>query len=140
MSKVYNYDELGYFVNSQEALVNELGKEILPESSTFNKPLEEKDGFKIRWNGEAWVYEEVNQQPIYEPTPEEIANQKRSQRDMMLMITDRVMLPDYPITDAERERYKQYRQYLRDLPARQDFPNFEILSFAKWRYSSAKTI
>lgn len=67
-----------------------------------------------------------------EPTQEEIAEQKRNQRDTLLFMTDRVMLPDYPITDAERERYKQYRQYLRDLPASADFPNVDILSFDEY--------
>lgn len=75
---------------------------------------------------------EPEPEPEPEPTQEEIAEQKRNQRDILLFTTDRVMLPDYPITDEERERYKQYRKYLRDLPESADFPNVDVLSFDDW--------
>lgn len=58
---------------------------------------------------------------------------KRAERDTVLQSTDIYMLPDYPISEEEREFYKQYRQYLRDLPASQNFPDVEILSFDKWK-------
>ena len=38
----------------------------------------------------------------------------REQRDKLLYETDKYMLPDYPITEEEREEYRQYRQYLRE--------------------------
>lgn len=75
---------------------------------------------------------EPEPEPEHEPTQEEIAEQKRYERNAMLTMTDRVMLSDYPITDEERERYKQYRQYLRNLPESPDFPDVDVLSFEDW--------
>lgn len=77
MTIVYNFDNDGNFINSQVALVDEFGKEILLENSTFEKPLEEKEGFKVKFNGKAWIYEEI-QKPKY-PTIEELKLLKRSE-------------------------------------------------------------
>ena len=65
-------------------------------------------------------------------TPEQKAENKRYERDSMLKATDVYMLPDFPISDEERELYKQYRQYLRDLPASEGFPDVEVLAFEEW--------
>ena len=67
-----------------------------------------------------------------EKTIEELKSEKRAERDNLLAQTDKYMLPDYPITDEEREQYKAYRQYLRDLPASWSFPNVEIMTFEKY--------
>lgn len=77
MTIIYNFDEEGIFINSQVALVDEFGKEILPENATFEKPLEEKDGYKVKFNGSTWVYEEI-QQPV-KPTIEELKEEKRAE-------------------------------------------------------------
>ena len=66
------------------------------------------------------------------PTIDELSAQKRAERDNLLAQTDKYMLPDYPITDEEREQYKAYRQYLRDLPEQAGFPSVELLSFEDW--------
>lgn len=52
----------------------------------------------------------------------------REQRDKLLYETDKYMLPDYPITEEEREEYRLYRQYLRDFPKMTGFPNIDLLS------------
>ena len=46
------------------------GKEVylMPADCTTIEPLEEKEGFNIKWNGESWEYEE---QPKKEPEPPE---------------------------------------------------------------------
>ena len=67
-----------------------------------------------------------------EPTTDELSAQKRAERDNLLAQTDKYMLPDFPITDEEREQYKAYRQYLRDLPEQAEFPNVDVLSFGDW--------
>ena len=67
-----------------------------------------------------------------EKTTEELAQEKRAERDNLLAQTDKYMLPDFPITDEEREQYKAYRQYLRDLPEQAGFPNVDVLSFEDW--------
>lgn len=69
MTIIYNYDTDGNFINNQVALVDEFGKEILPENSTYLEPLDEKEGYKVKFNGEKWIYEEIPQMP--EPTEED---------------------------------------------------------------------
>ena len=69
---------------------------------------------------------------IPEPSLDELKTLKRAERDRILQSTDIYMLADYPITDAEREQYKQYRQYLRDLPTSLSFPDVEILTFEEY--------
>lgn len=66
------------------------------------------------------------------PTIDELSAQKRAERDNLLAQTDKYMLSDFPITDEEREQYKAYRQYLRDLPEQAGFPSVELLSFEDW--------
>lgn len=77
MTIIYNYDKDGNYINNQVALVDEFGAEILPENSTYLEPLEEKDGYKVKFNGEKWIYEEIPQTP--EPTLDELKEQKREE-------------------------------------------------------------
>lgn len=87
----------------------------------------------------AWC-NESNQYTIEYYTIVEIPSQTETQkaaevretRDRLLAETDRYMLSDYPVTDERRELYRQYRQYLRDIPSAADFPDIELLEFAKW--------
>lgn len=41
----------------------------------------------------------------------------RNQRDALLMMSDRRMLWDSPLTDEQKQQWAVYRQALRDLPA-----------------------
>ena len=66
------------------------------------------------------------------PTTDELATQKRAERDNLLAETDKYMLPDFPITEEKLAQYKAYRQYLRDLPEQESFPSVEVLSFDDW--------
>lgn len=74
----------------------------------------------------------LEEQIAPEKTTEELAQEKRAERDNLLAQTDKYMLSDFPITDEKREQYKAYRQYLRDLPASWSFPNVEIMTFEKY--------
>lgn len=47
---------------------------LLPANSTFLEPLPEKSGFKVKFNGSAWEYEEIP--PLPESTPEELKQQE----------------------------------------------------------------
>lgn len=66
------------------------------------------------------------------PTTDELAAQKRAERDALLAQTDKFVLSDYPITEEKLAQYKAYRQYLRDLPESWSFPNVEIMTFEKY--------
>lgn len=47
----------------------------------------------------------------------------RTQRDFLLSTSDLYMsVSDYPMTDAERESVRNYRQELRDLPSHPEKP------------------
>ena len=56
-----------------------------------------------------------------EPSVEEKEARVRQVRNQYLKQTDEFMITDYPITDEERELYKQYRTYLRTYPECQDW-------------------
>lgn len=74
--KCYMYDKEGNFILEEECQLDPLetiaqGKEIylLPANATYEPPLEEKEGFKVKFNGEHWEYEEIPQpEPLPEPT------------------------------------------------------------------------
>jgi hypothetical protein len=44
-------------------------------------------------------------------------------RNQLLSSSDKYMLPDYPISDTEREEWKIYRQKLRDLTEQENWPS-----------------
>ena len=57
----------------------------------------------------------------------------RSVRNRYLEQTDKFMLVDYPITDEERELYKQYREYLRTYPECQDWYKANPKTYYEWK-------
>ena len=63
--------------------------------------------------------------PDYNPDErarEQLATQLREQRDDKLRATDYTVLPDYPLSDSERDEVTTYRQALRDVPQQEGFP------------------
>lgn len=104
-----------------------LTKENYTDAANWcNAHPEERATIDKNTNGE---YEIV---AIPEPTTEEIAKNKRAQRDALLVATDKYMVIDFPISDEKRAQYKVYRQYLRDIPSSDLFPNVDILTFEEW--------
>lgn len=47
----------------------------------------------------------------------------RLMRDELLSKTDYTIMPDYPVSDADRELISAYRQALRDITSQEGFPN-----------------
>ena len=68
--------------------------------------------------------------------PEKPTEQKetevRAVRNQYLEQTDKFMIADYPITDDERELYKQYRTYLRDYTLSENWWESNPLKFEEW--------
>ena len=58
--------------------------------------------------------------------------QVRAVRNQYLKQTDEFMIVDYPITDDERELYKQYRTYLRDYTLPENWWESEPQKFEEW--------
>ena len=67
---------------------------------------------------------------------EEAIEQKKAEvravRNQYLEQTDKYMITDYPITDDERELYKQYREYLRTYPECQDWYKANPKTYDEW--------
>ena len=63
---------------------------------------------------------------------EQRKEQVRSVRNQYLEQTDKYMITDYPITDDERELYKQYRTYLRDYTLPENWWESEPQKFEEW--------
>ena len=57
----------------------------------------------------------------------------RAVRNQYLEQTDKFMIVDYPITDDERELYKQYREYLRTYPECQDWYKANPKIYDEWK-------
>ena len=64
---------------------------------------------------------------------EELQAQVRAVRNQYLEQTDKYMITDYPITDEERELYKQYRTYLRDYTLSENWWEHSPKDFSTWK-------
>lgn len=76
---VYRYDEDNCYIGTDRAFESPLEKGVfhIPANCTEIEPPEGKEGFKIKWNGEAWEYEEIPKEPEPEqPTLDELKTQK----------------------------------------------------------------
>ena len=70
---------------------------------------------------------------VSEEAIEQRKEQVRAVRNQYLEQTDKYMITDYPITDDERELYKQYRVYLRTYPECQDWYKANPKTFDEWK-------
>ena len=81
-------------------------------------------------------YIQVNGEFVLTSSAEAIEQRKeevRSVRNQYLEQTDKFMLADYPITDEERELYKQYREYLRTYPECRDWYKANPKTYDEWK-------
>ena len=63
---------------------------------------------------------------------EQRKEQVRAVRNQYLEQTDKYMITDYPISDDERELYRQYRTYLRTYPESQDWYKANPKTYYEW--------
>ena len=141
MALCYRYNENKEYVGSEEMFKDPLESEmqgediwLLPANCTVIEPPEAKEGFLIVWNGEAWEYKELKKEPEpHVPTDDELKAQVRSVRNGYLEQTDKFMLVDFPISDDERELYKQYRVYLRDYTLSENWWEHSPMTFEEWK-------
>lgn len=124
--KAYKYDSDFYYAGQQDCQIDPLESKkqghpvyLLPANCTWKEPLNEKEGYKIKWNGEAWEYEEIPVPPDPEPpTLEEVKAQKiaelkgiRDTKEVESIRTDKGIF-DYD--DKSRDRLAIARQALTD--------------------------
>ena len=68
----------------------------------------------------------VPEKPTHNPDDQEaerLAEEVRNQRNGLLSKTDYLVMPDYPLSDVERNNIEQYRQSLRDISEQSGFPH-----------------
>ena len=138
----YRYNENKKYIGSEEMFKDPLESELqkkdiwlLPADCTLIEPPEEKDGFDIVWNSNAWEYKEQEkpkEEEPYIPTEDDLKAQVRAVRNSYLEQTDKYMITDYPITDEERELYRQYRVYLRTYPECRDWYKANPKTYEEW--------
>lgn len=54
---------------------------------------------------------------------QKLADEVRKIRDELLKETDKYLLEDFPISEEQKEKYKIYRNALREIPEQSGFPN-----------------
>ena len=64
---------------------------------------------------------------------EQRKEQVRAVRNQYLEQTDKYMITDYPISDEERELYRQYREYLRDYTLSENWWEHSPKDFSTWK-------
>ena len=81
-------------------------------------------------------YVQVNGEYVLISSDEAIEQKKedvRAIRNQYLEQTDKYMIADYPITDDERELYRQYRTYLRTYPECRDWYKANPKTYDEWK-------
>lgn len=82
-------------------------------------------------------YMQVNGEFVLASSTEAIEQKQaeiRAVRNSYLVNTDKYMISDFPITDEERAKYRDYRQYLRDYPeTEEDWYERNPLTFEEWK-------
>ena len=81
-------------------------------------------------------YMQVNGEYVLTSSDEAIEQKKfevRAVRNQYLEETDKYMIADYPITDDERELYRQYRVYLRDYTLSENWWEHSPKDFSTWK-------
>lgn len=90
----------------------ELDQELFIEASRLVKGFEKK----IRIVGNEIVV-------LENPTnKEELAEEAKRKRNILLQSSDWTMMPDAPFTKAQKDAWKEYRQALRDITEQEGFP------------------
>jgi hypothetical protein len=69
---------------------------------------------------------------------EESYRKLRQERDGILKSLDYTQLPDAPFSSEERRYFREYRQYLRDLPTKHyndtSVHNYKIMNFVEFKW------
>lgn len=91
--KAYQYDTEGYLIKEVECQLDPrvsaaAGKDVylLPSNSTYLEPLQDKAGFKVKFTGQSWEYEEIPAIP--EPSPEDIKQREIAELKQKLAASD----------------------------------------------------
>jgi len=109
-------------------VINEKTKECLVPNQIEAKANNfEKLDVEIGYNGKFYLKDYVPTRPI-----DEIKEEVRAIRDKYLLKTDFTQLADAPFTKAEKQKYAEYREYLRNYPETENWWENNPLTFEEW--------
>ena len=109
---------------------------IIAINESGNFPCLVHDGVEEDTEHTVSDYLQVNGEYVLTSSEEAIEQRKeqvRAVRNQYLKQTDEFMITDYPITDDERELYKQYRPYLRTYPECRDWYKANPKTLEEWK-------
>lgn len=89
------------------------------------------DTYEIRTQNREDLKEKLEDEEYYNSLLElakkeyeqKLANEVRKIRDELLKETDKFLLDDFPISEEQKEKYKSYRNALRNVPEQSGFPH-----------------
>ena len=93
----------------------------------IEEPTEDKPLVRYRETDEQ-IEQYAEEKPI-----EQKQTEVRSIRNQYLSETDKYMIADFPITEEQREEYKEYRAYLRDYTEKENWYEQNPLTFDEWK-------
>ena len=82
------------------------------------------------------VWQALASFPVQDPEPDPVEQREsraRNLRNAYLQDTDVYMLPDFPISEADRAVIADYREYLRHLPDTEGWYDRHIMTLDEWR-------
>lgn len=68
------------------------------------------------------LFNEAKNSELESVNLEEITEEARNKRNKLLIETDYLMMPDYPISEEQLSLLKKYRKKLREVPEQEGFP------------------
>jgi len=104
--EIYNYNpQTLLFTETGEADPNPLepGQYLIPAYATTEKPLPAKEGYWVKFIGDAWQYEEIPPPPPPPPPPDPVppsVEENKMTAQGMLLATDWTTIPD--VADATK--------------------------------------
>lgn len=101
-------------------------EKVIYTYNIYNLEVEYRNGLSdsIESNFEKWL--EAAKKEDYN----NVANEVRKQRDKLLAETDWTQMADTALATSDKEKYKIYRQALRDIPEQEGFP-YDVVFPAK---------
>ncbi|MFO0386325.1 MAG: tail fiber assembly protein [Flavobacteriales bacterium] len=123
--KVFTYHpESGEFTGETIADESPLEPGVwhLPAYSTDVTPPDYQTGMIRVWNGQSWEFKAAEVKASNGSVDEDNAAAIVRQRNALLAASDWTQLSDAPHSDYEAEKWRYYRQALRDITKQEGFP------------------
>lgn len=125
-----NFEDAKHWCNENNAQLIELVERR--EEKEVEEP-DILDNSKTNKVIKLYRYFQIQENPKYEPTEDELKSQVRMTRNMYLQQCDFTQLPDAPFTEEEKQKYAKYREYLREYTDQENWWLQNPLTFEEWK-------